>query len=280
MKIGQLVRSKLADIWATCEADPGELQRLLDPRFSNATLRLNFPFCWEASSISSAENVRYWSQEHRVAGTSVRVTSQWFEGRHRAPFCQYLLSRSLIDTDEFEVAMVAPDGSAPLSVPSPRAGERNSRFRSTAPGDAQNAVVRVILSRIGQESFNRHDWAKAKDHFDGRCAYCNSLDAFDVDHAISINRTSLGEHRLGNMIPSCKPCNSAKGQMDYVTFLGADRDRIDRIASYMATMNYTPLGTNEAVRDLLAAAYEEVGKLIGRYAEEINSALAVGQEER
>jgi hypothetical protein len=274
MKIGRLVQSNIPSIFSNCAGHPDEFLRLLDPSYSNQTFKLNFPFCRETVSIRSTDNVRYWSQEYRLAGKTVRVCSQWIEGRHRGPFCQYLLSAGLLGPDEFEAAMNDLDLPGSRSTRSSKGAGRNSRFRGTAPGDAQNAVVRAILSKIGEESFDRHDWTKAKAHFDGRCAYCGGVDELEMDHAISINRTSLGEHRLGNIVPRCKACNRAKRHTDYVTYLGPDQERIDRITAYRKAKNYEPIGTNDDIRKLLAEAYEEAGNLIGRYIERITSGLA------
>lgn len=91
-----------------------------------------------------------------------------------------------------------------------------------------------------------------------------------IEHAIPINKVSLGEHRLGNMVPSCKACNSRKADKDYRTFLEGDQERIERIEKYMDLKNYVPLGENEQVGKILEMAYQEVATVSNRYIEILN----------
>ncbi len=90
--------------------------------------------------------------------------------------------------------------------------------------DASNAAVRAALTLLGE----RRDAAvlglapgdlrgkkirtALAEEFGNRCAYCEKKlgGSFDVDHLVPMNRTSLGLHMYGNLVPSCKPCNSAK----------------------------------------------------------------------
>jgi hypothetical protein len=90
--------------------------------------------------------------------------------------------------------------------------------------DASNAAVRAALTLLGE----RRDAAvlglapgdlRGKkirtaliDEFENRCAYCENRlgESFDVDHLVPMNRRALGLHMYGNLVPACKPCNSAK----------------------------------------------------------------------
>ncbi len=41
------------------------------------------------------------------------------------------------------------------------------------------------------------------------CVYCGSSQSREIDHIIPLSRG--GEHRLGNLIGACRPCNRSKG---------------------------------------------------------------------
>lgn len=51
--------------------------------------------------------------------------------------------------------------------------------------------------------------------FDNCCAYCDAP-ATSIDHAIPISKG--GADVLGNLLPSCQPCNSSKGARDMETW--------------------------------------------------------------
>ncbi|MGA9219677.1 MAG: HNH endonuclease [Pseudomonas graminis] len=49
----------------------------------------------------------------------------------------------------------------------------------------------------------------------GRCAYCGTtlaMENFAIDHVIA--RRNGGGNRISNLMPSCHPCNLAKGPKD------------------------------------------------------------------
>jgi len=92
-----------------------------------------------------------------------------------------------------------------------------------------------------------------------------------MEHAVPINKAKLGEHRIGNLVPSCKECNDKKHEKDYREYLAGDDERIKTIESYMESRNYVPLGDNEQVRMILELAHKEVSALADRYIKIINS---------
>ena len=94
-----------------------------------------------------------------------------------------------------------------------------------------------------------------------------------MDHGVPINRAKLGEHRLGNVIPACKKCNTGKHQRDYREHLRDDVDRIERIETYMASKGYVPLGDNDQVRGILEQAHKEIAALADRYIGTLNMVL-------
>jgi len=155
-------------------------------------------------------------------------------------------------------------------MPSP-SRRTNSRYRGNPIGNAQNAFIRTILSSLGQESFTENDWEATKQYFSHRCAYCGSEGVLLIEHAIPINKERLGEHRLGNLIPSCHLCNSTKGNTDFRTFLAGNPTAIVRIEAYMDSKNYVPLEDNEQMKMLLNMAHKEVAMLADRYVTMMNA---------
>ncbi len=130
--------------------------------------------------------------------------------------------------------------------------------------------MRNILSNLGTEQFSEEDWFATKAYFNHQCAYCGEVKELVIEHAIPINKVYLGEHRLGNLVPSCKECNSAKASKDFREFLEGSDDKIAAIEAYMDEKNYVPLENNEQVSMILEMAYREVGTVAERYISIIN----------
>jgi len=259
MKIGKLVKAHIKKIFQFCEAeDHSELARLMDKDYSKNTFDVNFPFCTEVTFIPAEESKRYWTNRFLVQGKTVRVTSQWFD-KNKKYFITYLLEKNIVtqeslnNTENIEIT----------SVTKPR--KTNSRYRGNAIGNAQNLLIRNILSNLGDESFTDKDWEETKQYFDNQCAYCGESGELVIEHAIPINKKSLGEHKLGNLVPSCKTCNSRKADKDYIEFLGENDEKIKKIQQYMDSRNYVPLDENEQVAMILELAYKEVAGVSERY---------------
>ena len=144
--------------------------------------------------------------------------------------------------------------------------KRNVRYKGNPIGNAQNLVIRTILSNLGDESFSEKDWDEAKEYFNGKCAYCGVADKDTVrDHAIPISKYKLGEHKLGNLVPSCRSCNSSKGERDFIEFCEDkkfDEIVIKRIIKYMVSRNYVPITEDKEksdnIRIRLHKAQEEI----------------------
>jgi hypothetical protein len=148
----------------------------------------------------------------------------------------------------------------------------NRRYKNCAIGNAQNGVIRNILSNIGQEAFSEADWHSTKALFSNRCIYCGEQRELIIDHAVPINKANLGEHRIGNLVPSCKECNDKKGgNKDFREFLAGDIHKIEKILAYMCANNYTPIGDNKQVKMILELAHKEVAAVAERYITIINS---------
>lgn len=267
MKIGKFVKAQIRGIIANCEiSDHDELHRLLDAKYSKETFNLNYPFCADIDYLPPDLSRRYWSQLHIIRGRTVRVCSQWLDTpRIRELMLMYLTKKNIEQQGQLRDAEASGDASDPNLRAPIRPKQKNSRYRGNAIGNAQNLVVRNILSNLGRESFTEEDWETTKAEFGQRCAYCGDAAPLVLEHVIPINRTSLGEHRLGNLLPSCAPCNKSKSAMDFREFLGDNVEAISRIEAHIDRHNYVPLGDNEQVRAVVEMAYREVAQLADRY---------------
>lgn len=112
----------------------------------------------------------------------------------------------------------------PYSMVASRSTTINHAFAaSIAPSDTfDEKKVRAAVVALGQDP-----------DADLICAYCGAeAETWDHVHATVKNKAFSGHgHRLGNLLPCCKPCNSKKGNKDWRTFLGtrpADLQRADR----------------------------------------------------
>jgi hypothetical protein len=109
--------------------------------------------------------------------------------------------------------------------------------------------------------------------FQRRCAYCGAEGDLVMDHAVPINRTSLGEHRLGNLVPACPASNSRKGDQHYSEFLEGQPNTIRTIGTHMDRYGYVPLGDNEQIRMIIDIAHKEPLGIAERYIKIINGLL-------
>lgn len=283
-KIGELVRLNLPQLFDFCaEHDPEEAARLADKDYTRETFGLSsYAFLATPAKATwikqSTGYSHYWAQVYVVLGHEVRVCQEWIEKRHRARFLTYLLSLGLtpvgVDQDELastvaasqveeESGEVMTEPSGEASAPLRSLG--GARYKKHAIGNAQNSAVRFVLGCLPQESFTKTDWLEVIRAFGFRCAYCGERRTLVMDHAVPISKANLGEHRLGNLVPACHPCNSAKGQKAYDTYLRGEhripdaKARIAVIEEHMAGHGYRPLTTmldQEGVQQVRAALDE------------------------
>lgn len=152
-------------------------------------------------------------------------------------------------------------------------GNGNTRYRGNAVGNAQNLLIRNILSNLGEESFTLKDWEQTKEFFGNRCAYCGAEESLVMEHAIPINKTWLGEHRLGNIVPSCKACNNSKHNSCHDDFLKNKPEKLKKIKAYMENKEYYPLKDKagfEEMKRILVLAHSDVRIIADRYISIIN----------
>lgn len=276
MKIGQFFQQCIPAILKYCtESDPAEFARLQDPRYSKETFDINYPFCCPLAKIGPSDQVRYWIRVYPFHGVPVRVTSQWFNPptSKSLPLLQRYLANKRIPTD-FPPAETGDGAETPVNIPHAARG----RYKASAIGNAQNLLIRNVLSRLGTESFSALQWQAVVDAFGRTCAYCGADGELVMDHVVPINRQALGEHRLGNLVPSCHACNARKAEGDFRTFLANDPTRIAAITAHMTTQGYEPIGDHAQLRAIIELAHQDVRSLADRYVAIINT-LLTGQAE-
>lgn len=265
MKIGKYVQQYIDEIFDKC--DDKQLNSLLDLEYSRDTFKIGFAFCIETEQIEQHPSRRYWRKIYKANGKQVRVCCEWFE-RHRLFFEQYLKLKG--------IAL----NSNPLPKELPTASSvSNSRYKDYPIGNAQNLFIRNILGKIGHESFTKTDWGFTKDFFGLQCAYCGAETGLVMDHVIPINKDQMGEHRLGNLVPSCKSCNDKKHSKDFKDFLSDKPEAIAKIEKYMASKNYKPLTNDKSLKIILDMAYKEVADLANRYITIINERIITSDDD-
>ncbi|PKB77794.1 MAG: hypothetical protein BZY88_20700 [SAR202 cluster bacterium Io17-Chloro-G9] len=111
----------------------------------------------------------------------------------------------------------------------------NHAFASAlAPCDAfDEGQLAQAMSLLGQADFNAL-----------QCVYCNSP-ATSWDHLVGLVKDSQLSgygHQIGNLVPSCRDCNSSKGNRDWRAFLRetiadvAEREKVEQtLAKYLHT---------------------------------------------
>jgi 5-methylcytosine-specific restriction endonuclease McrA len=272
MSVAENVYRNIGAIIQFCNNNPTELNDLLNINRSKQLFDINFSFFIETQNIDDTNgkrsSLRYKADVFSVCNKLVRVTNDWYS-RNMPYLLQYFKNNNLNLAGTLNPAIGLPTTNT-AAVKNIRLGAKNSRYKSHAIGNAQNSVIRNILGNLGIESFSESDWKATITYFGNKCAYCGSTGELVMDHAIPINKEKLGEHRLGNIVPSCPTCNNKKSDKDYREFLGDKFESIRFIDKYMEEKNYTPLEDNENIKKLLAVAYEEVSAVAERYIDIIN----------
>lgn len=269
MPIGKVVQRSISAIFEYCETqDPAEFARLQDARYSKDTFDVNYPFCQPITKIGPDQSRRFWTQRYLVHGVTVRVTSQWFNpptSNSLPLFLRYLerrgLSTQIRSHSEPEDSQRASglDPAENAKNPGPNPKHRN------AIGNAQNLFVRYLLSSVSNDDFSAEDWQGTVESFGNRCAYCGSREALSMDHVVPLNKTALGLHCLGNLVPACRSCNAKKSARDFREFLSGDAGKIAAIEAHMEKHGYTPAQDAMALRKVIDLAHQDVRAMADRY---------------
>lgn len=139
--------------------------------------------------------------------------------------------------------------------------------------------MRIILEKIGiaydsERGFEKYSKKKhfpeVRDFFDNRCCLCGadgSEHKLEQDHLVPINKTRLGLHAWGNIVPVCKDCNSKKADDDWKAYLrkiseSDAAEKTNRLELFIQNYRYQPDLT--PVGDAVEELYEESGEIIDK----------------
>ena len=142
--------------------------------------------------------------------------------------------------------------------------------------DIANSAIRIFLQDVGKfydearglEPFGPKVRQKDEllDFFSYQCCFCGTnIDrkSLSQDHLIPMNKSSLGLHAWGNVVPCCKDCNNEKQQRPWHEFLqskaGVEAEsRRQLIEEFVRSKNYDPtLNLHEYADNL----YSDVGEV-------------------
>jgi hypothetical protein len=142
--------------------------------------------------------------------------------------------------------------------------------------DIANTALRIFLQEMGiayDEERGRPPYkktkhfAEVKDFFGNRCCYCAiefgpAVPAVE-DHLIPMNKTDLGLHAWGNIVPACQACNAKKQRQDWRDFIieragAATAERHARVKAFLKHYDYRP---SLDLRDVADELYDEVGSI-------------------
>ena len=142
--------------------------------------------------------------------------------------------------------------------------------------DISNSAIRIFLQEVGKF----YDQARGFDpfvpkvsqkdellqYFDYQCCFCGATidrKSLSQDHLIPMNKTSLGLHSWGNVVPCCRDCNNEKQQKPWQDFLVYKakthaKAREEKINCFVKSKSYDPeLNLHEYADNL----YEDVGQV-------------------
>ncbi|MDX8395475.1 MAG: HNH endonuclease [Mariprofundaceae bacterium] len=142
--------------------------------------------------------------------------------------------------------------------------------------DISNSAIRIFLQDVGKfydeerglEAFGPK--VAQKDEllafFNNECCFCGmGIDrkSLSQDHLIPMNKTSLGLHAWGNVVPCCSPCNNEKQQRPWKEFLNTKAGELasirqKRIEDFVTLKSYDPNLNLHRYADNL---YEDVGQV-------------------
>lgn len=145
-----------------------------------------------------------------------------------------------------------------VSIAGERGSSINNAFASALAmvGVFDEDAINRALGKLGQPSTGPL-----------RCVYCDS-EATDADHLVGlVKATRYTGHGqvIGNLVPSCGPCNQRKGNKPWRAWAaseGITNERIARIGDYETLA--PPAVSEEQLRDLypdLMEAYERLKNL-------------------
>lgn len=127
--------------------------------------------------------------------------------------------------------------------------------------DVPNRIVRLFLQEAGRQYDANRGHPRFGSmppallaRFGNACAYCGAPPPLVEEHLVPINRTAVGLHAWGNIVPACKACNDVKAGNSWENHPKLDDARRDRIAAYVTEYGYDPDVTE--LRVVLGKLYE------------------------
>jgi hypothetical protein len=142
--------------------------------------------------------------------------------------------------------------------------------------DIANTALRIFLQEMGAAydeergltpyKGNR-DFKAVREFFGERCCYCDADLAAGrtaQDHLVPMNKTSLGLHAWGNVVPACQDCNASKQGREWHAYLveragPSAAERYKRVVDFVTHHKYEP-DPND-LRDTAEELYAEVGEI-------------------
>lgn len=143
--------------------------------------------------------------------------------------------------------------------------------------DIANSAIRIFLQEVGKFYDERRGFSafvptrsqkrELVSLFDGECCYCGmsiNENNLSLDHLVPMNRSDLGLHAWGNVVPCCRPCNGEKQQKHWQEFLGKKADgesfkaRLLRIQKFQKQVDYDPTLHLDTYANNL---YQDVGEV-------------------
>lgn len=143
--------------------------------------------------------------------------------------------------------------------------------------DISNSAIRIFLQDVGK--FYDHErgfdpfspTVKQKnqllEYFGNCCCFCNEkIDRHSLsqDHLIPMNKSHLGLHAWGNVVPCCQRCNNEKQQKPWQEFIVSKAGYVEAekrsylINSFVSEMRYDPTLNLHQFADNL---YDDVGSV-------------------
>ena len=145
---------------------------------------------------------------------------------------------------------------------------------ATSKSDISNSAIRIFLQNVGKfyDEVRQFDPFVPKvgqkdellEFFEHKCCYCSEAITritLSQDHLIPMNKSFLGLHAWGNVVPCCKNCNNEKQQRPWEEFAtekagNEAKKRIHKIKEFVFSKKYDPtLNLHEYAGNL----YEDVG---------------------
>jgi 5-methylcytosine-specific restriction endonuclease McrA len=141
--------------------------------------------------------------------------------------------------------------------------------------DIANTALRIFLQEVGAAYDQERglkpyggakDFATVKQFFGGRCCYCDddlTSTTSAQDHLIPMNKTSLGLHAWGNVVPACGPCNAKKQGREWRDFIieRAGEHAAERHARMKAFLDEYHYGPSQNLKKVAEDLYDEVGAI-------------------